>query len=50
MKGFILTREVKDGTTATGAPRTMKRYDACWRSTANRSRRRSRNGRWPSGS
>ena len=31
MKGFILTREVKDGTKPDGTPRAAKRYDACWR-------------------
>jgi integrase len=31
MKGFILTREVKDGTKPDGRPRSAKRYDACWR-------------------
>jgi integrase len=31
MKGFILTREVKDGTKPDGSPRYVKRYDACWR-------------------
>lgn len=31
MKGFILTREVKDGTKPDGTPRYAKRYDACWR-------------------
>src|SRR5262249_35867443 len=31
MKGFILTRQVVDGTKPDGTKRYAKRYDACWR-------------------
>lgn len=31
MKGFTLTRTVRDGKTPDGRLRDAKRYDACWR-------------------